>query len=166
MDPVIRENGSIEIPLTREQKAVVDADSYHLVRDRLWYAQWSSKTRSYYAWNGGGGGDRLAMHRAVFGGESWSVDHENHDTLDNRRSNLRAATRLENGKNRRRLSSGTKGVYWCKQHERWRARIAVDGRRFHLGLFGSESEASAAYDAAATRYHGEFAHINGGSGVG
>jgi hypothetical protein len=92
------------------------------------------------------------------------VDHKNHDTLDNRRSNLRLATYAENGFNRRKVnkskSSKFKGVSFRKRRNRWRATICTNGRNIQLGEFNSELTAARAYDAAARKYFGEFACLN------
>lgn len=48
-EPVIRDDGSVEIPLTSGQIALVDLDDYDLVKDRKWYAVWAVKTKSFYA---------------------------------------------------------------------------------------------------------------------
>jgi hypothetical protein len=87
-------------------------------------------------------------------------DHINGNGLDNRRSNLRAATKAENGRNRgvqRNSKSGLKCVYFEKRRSKWRASIKVDGKRKHLGYFDTPEGASLAYQAAAKRYYGEFA---------
>lgn len=84
--------------------------------------------------------------------------------MDNRRCNLRLATHQENCFNIRKrdgTSSKYKGVYFDTQNARtWRARIARDGKRRHLGSFRSEVEAAKAYDAAAKELFGEFAWLN------
>lgn len=98
------------------------------------------------------------------------VDHKNHDTLDNRIDNLRLATRTQNNQNsvkcRRRagkpLSSKHKGVYFHKRSGKWLARINLDKRQVHLGLFTLEHEAAEAYNVAARAHFGEFAHVPGG----
>lgn len=57
-------------------------------------------------------------------------------------------------------SSQYKGVFWWKQHGKWCARIVVDGRQKHLGLFKEEPDAARAYDQAARAAWGEFARTN------
>jgi hypothetical protein len=44
-------------------------------------------------------------------------------------------------------SSRYKGVVWCKQRHKWKARIGQDGETESLGYFASEEEAKACYDA-------------------
>jgi hypothetical protein len=103
------------------------------------------------------------MHRAVLGlsaGDRTRVDHKDHDTLDNRRSNLRVSTRSQNSANqlKTRGTSKYKGVHKLK--DRWKAQIEVDGKKRYLGSFVREEEAARAYDAAAVEAFGEFALIN------
>ncbi len=96
-------------------------------------------------------------------GISGEVDHANGDILDNRRSNLRAATRSENNSNRQKFSNGTpaskyKGVQFT--HGKWAASIQKDKERKWLGYFKHEDSAAKAYDIAAKELHGEFAVLN------
>jgi len=92
------------------------------------------------------------------------VDHRFGNTLDNRRANLRIATRSQNNCNRRidksKCSSRYYGVYYEKQKRKWIARINYKGKRLRLGNFDNEIDAAKAYDAAAKKYHGEFARLN------
>lgn len=99
------------------------------------------------------------MHNLLTG---WAlVDHVNGDGLDNRRVNLRPATRSQNQGNRRKFlstASQYKGVTpWAKDKARW---IAVCRRKKVLGVFNSEAEAALAYDAAARQEFGEYAALN------
>jgi hypothetical protein len=90
------------------------------------------------------------------------IDHIDGNSLNNRISNLREATRSENSRNRGatvKNQSGFKGVSWEKHLKKWRAKINVHGKRKHLGLFDSAELAHAAYCEAATQIHGEFARF-------
>lgn len=89
------------------------------------------------------------------------IDHANGNGLDNRLSNLRAASQAQNLQNRGKQTnntSGFKGVYLHSQNKRWVARITVNGRCHALGCYSTPEEAHAAYSAAALRLHGPFAH--------
>lgn len=86
------------------------------------------------------------------------IDHINGRTDDDRIANLRLATHQQNLCNRgkqRNNTSGFKGVH--RHHDRWRARIAVNGRHVSLGVYVNPEDAHRAYAEAAARYHGEFA---------
>ena len=75
---------------------------------------------------------------------SEQVDHINRNEDDNRISNLRAVTRSENCRNRKRPStntSGVVGVQWNKAKKRWYADAYNDGKRIHLGSFISKEDA-------------------------
>lgn len=103
------------------------------------------------------------MHRLIFS-LKWTptteIDHKNGNGLDNRRENLRIATRSQNAANRfkRGGSSKFKGV--CIAGKRWKAGIRQDGKSYHLGTFDTEEEAALAYNASATIRFGEFARLN------
>ena len=106
------------------------------------------------------------LHRVVMNApRGMCVDHINGDTLDNRRSNLRICTRGENNTNRgmrKTNTSGKKGVHRIKGNLKnpWRTQINAQGKRIHVGVFATLEEASAAYDQAALKYHGQFAQTN------
>lgn len=88
------------------------------------------------------------------------VDHKNRNRLDNRRKNLRIATRSQNQWNRslqKNSTSGFKGVTWHKKDRKWHARIGINNQRIHLGGFKSKKEAFEAYKSAAAHLHGSFA---------
>ncbi len=116
------------------------------------------------------------MHREIM--NVWDpnifIDHINHITLDNQRSNLREVTRSENMKNsnvmKHNKSSIYKGVYHriaiCRgiTYHYYNPSIYVDGKRIHLGGFPytpeGEIEAAKVYNEAAIKYYGEYAKLN------
>jgi len=96
------------------------------------------------------------------------VDHRDNIRNHNWWSNLRLADHQQNGANsrpKRFNTSGYKGVYWCKQTEKWRAKINVDRRQIHLGSFSTREEAAAAYAHGAARYFGEFSRTHAGVNI-
>lgn len=87
----------------------------------------------------------------------FSIDHIDGDRLNNRMSNLRAATQSQNGMNckmRKNNTSGIKGVYWGLG--KWRAQISIRRRVIPLGGFDSIDDAATAVAQARNKYHGEF----------
>lgn len=166
---------TITIQLTRDQETTVD-----LIDADLALLNWQAQPCDTYA----SGIEYLArrqymigkkkimqyMHRTILErmiGRTLLTeeiaDHINGNPLDNRRANLRLATRSQNNMNRKKSSrnkSGFKGVSLHKQNGKWVARIGKDGKYKHLGLFNTPEEAYAAYCEAAKDkdWHGEFAN--------
>jgi hypothetical protein len=155
-----------EIQLTQGQVAIVDDEDFERLNQYKWCAAWSEGVQAYYAQRSVNLGERkiitFKMHREILNASE--VDHSNGNTLDNRRLNLRAATRLQNSRNRKRRSdntSGYKGVSWHSKLQKWRTRIMFpEGKHRSLGLFLDKIEAARVYDRAALKYHGEFARLN------
>jgi len=82
------------------------------------------------------------------------TDHINGDTLDNRRCNLRACTRMVNQTNRgkqKNNTTGYKGVYLRTEYRNpaWRAIATKDGKSYHLGQFSNPIDAAKAYNKKA-----------------
>jgi hypothetical protein len=153
--------------------ALVDDEDYDLVMEYRWRvyerpASGKDRARGPYAvtstWtpgDKGGKGGTLPMHKFLTG---WPLtDHINHNGLDNRRKNLRPATKSQNGQNSRgRIVkvSRFKGVGWSKQRKMWQAVIGLDGKYTTLVTSPSEIECAYAYDMAAREMFGEFACTN------
>lgn len=107
----------------------------------------------------------LFLHRVLMvAPDGVEVDHVNGDGLDNRRCNIRLATRAQNAKNRKaqtNCSSPFKGVsVRVRKHARFVAQIKQDGHCLRIGTFDSEHQAARAYDGAARLFHGKFARTN------
>lgn len=113
------------------------------------------------------------MHRLVAGaGSGEEVDHDNRNGLDNRKANLRIATRSQNLANQpkqrrqegRAATSQYKGVCWDKARGKWAVYIASGSpgqeKRRGVGRFDDEIEAARAYDRAAFERWGAFAMLN------
>ena len=101
------------------------------------------------------------LHRFIMNArEEEVVDHENGDRWDCQKGNLRVATLSQNAANRptTSLERDWKGIY--PHGNRWKARIKLEGQNVYLGSFQTPQDAAYAYDVAAKRLFGEFAHLN------
>lgn len=107
-------------------------------------------------------GKYMSMHRLIAQPEERKqVDHINHDTLDNRKSNLRVCTKTQNRRNSRPVyknTTGLKGV--TQQGRKYVTYIGYLGKKLCLGRFDSPEEAGRAYDTKAVELFGEFAYVN------
>jgi hypothetical protein len=148
-----------KIELSNGGFAIIDDCDFELVSGFRWH----KNVQGYAGANAKINGNRtvIMMHRLIMGANPKQlIDHINHNTLDNTRTNLRLCTHAENMKNRlvcRSSSTGLKGTF-PNGSGKFRARIVVDGRRIWLGTFLSPADAHAAYCTAAKKYHGEFAN--------
>lgn len=153
-----------QIPLTQNQVTLVSD------KDFMYLSQWKWHTcQGKYAVRNrkisdGPGPSAIRMHRVIAQrmglnlGED--IDHRDGDGLNNQRHNLRAASKTGNGQNRGPNSNnllGVKGVY-RHTNGKYRAQIAAQGRRIHLGYFTTLDQATNAYKQAAKKYFGEYAY--------
>jgi len=158
-----------KILLTKGQYAIVDPDDYYWLSEYKWFASGGCYNRFYAVCRKADpNGKRpkvISMHREVMNTpDGLECDHINGRTLDNRKANLRSATRLQNSWNLSKSSragySKYKGITFRKGPQKWAATICVNGRPIFLGLFKDEIQAAKAYDKAAKKYFGEFAKLN------
>lgn len=156
-----------EIKLTQGKVTKVDDHLFDELNKYKWYA--SKMNGQYYVvrWDRPNGKRRvlLLMHRVILGitDRNVHVDHKDLDPLNNQLYNIRQATHKENSRNRgitKRSTCGFKGVFWEKCANKWRAQLHIDRKKIHLGLFNDINDAARAYNAAAIKYHGEFARLN------
>lgn len=152
-----------KIPLSQGKYALVDDEDFESLSRYSWHVSWQSErhfkvTRSEMV---DGRIRKFSMHREIMRAPCGKeVDHINHNTLDNRKENLRICTRAENMWNSRIPStntSGLKGVSWSKQRNKWLVHLRVRGETRHLGYFSTKKAARQKYEKSTRLLHGRFA---------
>jgi len=139
----------VEIPMTRGFVALVDDDDVDLAAHN-WFS--SGCGGGIYAARmivSDGKRRSLHMHRVVAERMGLSldgclVDHINGNPLDNRRTNLRVASKAVNARNSRTPStntSGYRGVSFYKKTGKWRAYIKHDDKTYWLGHYENIEDA-------------------------
>jgi hypothetical protein len=157
------EKETMEIPLTRGQVVIVDAEDFEWLSQYKWQARWDKCKKGYYAGTG-----RLIlksfnttlMHRLIMGAKKGEiVDHIDGNGLNNRKSNLRIVTFTENAINHRIRSDNTSsvtGVRLRKDTNRWYAFISVNNKETFLGSFIKFEDAVEARRNAEKEHYGDF----------
>lgn len=150
-----------KIKLTQGKIALVDDEDYERINQYKWRARQHNNTNSFYA-------ERnivIQMASEVLNISSPNIaDHINHNTLDNRKGELRIVTPQQNTYNRRphkNSSSKYKGVAWYKKGKKWQSQIMwPKGKPIFLGYYKNEIEAAKRYDKEAKKLFGTYAYLN------
>lgn len=144
--------------LSQGLEALVDDEDYEYLMQWKWFAT-KSKSSDYYAVRHEGR-KIIAMHRVIMQTpDDLECDHIHHNTLDNRKSQLRNVTRQQNQWNQKlskNNKTGVKGVCWHTRDKRYRAQIKKDGVRIHIGQYKTIEEAEIAYQEKARELFGEY----------
>lgn len=154
------------IPLTQNQFTIISDIDYARVRKYKWCAAWNNSTKSFYAVRVVGSKTIQLAAFILNLPTGLQPDHKDGNTLNNKRSNLRSATRSQNCANRSKRSdntSGFKGVCFDKSRRNsrvWLAQITYMGKTKHLGHYETSVQAAYAYDQAAKQLYGKFAKLN------
>jgi HNH endonuclease len=151
-----------KIRLTKGKFALVDDADYKSLSKFKWHIDQHEATCYAHRtpWVHGKNRSRtIRMHRQIMGFPKGLVDHRNGNGLDNRRRNLRLATKSQNSANSRRLSSrntsGFRGVCLARDGK-WQAQIKVNGKFKYLGRFKTARQAHNAFQKYAHEIYGDF----------
>lgn len=158
-EPIEIDEYTYGIPLTRGQIALIDKEDFDKIKNYGWYAHFKKSNNTFYAMteiNTKG----VQMSRLILNAHNdVQVDHKDHNTLNNRKSNLRLCTPSQNSQNKKMQSNnsiGYKGVYVDKRTGRYRACIRINKKLKHLGYYSTAQEAYKVYKTIAEKIHGDF----------
>lgn len=110
---------------------------------------------------------KIHLERFIMGeplkGFTW--DHIDNNGLNNQKTNLRLANSYEQSWNRRKKKNCSSeffgvGIDKNRKDRIFKAGITCKGKQIHIGYFNTAEEAARVRDAAAIKYHGEFAKLN------
>jgi len=158
--------GTTAITLERRNgdtyQCFVDTADYPLVRSYRWHVVLPRGGGFYAQALVPGTRKQIFVHQLLLGIKD--ADHKDRNGLNNRRSNLRPATRQQQQANHKKHSDGItsqyRGVSWFKTSKKFRAAIVCNRKQRHLGLFTDEVDAARAFNRAAVELFGEFASLN------
>ncbi len=125
-------DGVATIGMKNGHITTIDATDVPLAERHTWHASYNPSISGYYAC-AKLEGTTIYLHRVVMGSpKGLTVDHINHDTLDNRRSNLKVCSQSVNSNNRKtadpRSKTGVRGVsFWWD----------TDGRPYYIAKVAS-----------------------------
>lgn len=134
-----------------------DLDDYDKIKDYCWSAR-----HGYLRARDPNTNKDIIMHRLIMNvneTDNAIVDHIKHNTLDNRKSQLRVCSPKENSRNKELLKSnksGYPGVY--KYNNKWTAKIMVNRKSISLGTYKSFENALKARKEAEDKYFGDFSY--------
>jgi len=138
------------IQLNRQQVTMVDDEDFSELNKYKWTAHWSKSNKSYYVERhvstSSGGRTTEQMSRKIMGlkhGNKMQVDHINHDTLDNRKENLRIVTNRENCQNKRYKSKYGIGIYYDYRNKKnpYQVQVMINGKLKSIGYYCTPEEA-------------------------
>ena len=127
----------------------VDDDLHELLSQYRWH-----ENKDGYVWTRID--DRTVyMHRFIMNcPKGLTVDHEDGDTLNNMRYNLRIATYGQNNCNRTK-----KGIRFIKKVGKFRVEFTFKGKSYFFGEYYTEDMAKFVYNKNVEILHGEFARL-------
>jgi hypothetical protein len=153
------------IPLTKGHFALVDDLDYPSLSKFKWCFSSDGYAVNFYA-DEYGKRHRRSMHRLIMARDAplpryLQVDHINRNRIDNRRSNLRYATRTQNQANKNKQKNNCSGYKGVSRHQtKWEARIKYRDKKLYLGRYDDPLTAALVYDCASRLLYGDFAGEN------
>lgn len=149
---------------------LIDINDFHLMEQfkGKWFSSYDPDHDGYYAQavvrNGVRDGKTiytsLTLHKYLMSPKNgYVIDHINHNSLDNRRCNLREIKPKSNLRNRSGRNKNNKSGYRnvAVVNGEYRVQIMINGKNTVLGTYSDLEEAASIAKKAREKYYGEFA---------
>lgn len=157
----------LRIKLSKNLYFLIDTEDYDVAKKYLWHTMRVKKKKGDIIYVRSKVGDKYVyLHNLLLKKPKGKfVDHINRNALDNRKSNLRIATRQQNSFNRRSSKKNKTGYIGVIRHKKtpihpYYAKVSKDNKNYVVGFFKTALEAAIARDKKAIELHGEFAVLN------
>lgn len=144
--------------------------------NKTWFQRYNRSNKKYYVYaniykglfNGEYKSTTISIQTFLLGTRTGDksnkiiIDHENHDTFDNRKHNLRIANNDDNSKNRSSKNSNNKSGYRNvskRDNKWWVVQLQIEGKNTTLKKFPLDqlNEAGVYAEEMRQKYYGEFA---------
>lgn len=134
-----------------------DMEDYDKIKDYCWYE--TIDTDGYHRLSARiiDIGKYKTMAQLLMGN---CYDHEDRNSMNNRKYNLRTYTTFQNAQNHNKQKNNTSGIIgvgWHETSNKWCARIRVENRPIWLGVYQNKEDAIKTRLEAEAKYFGEFA---------
>jgi len=138
----------VESPKYGNKEILIDTEDIELVKNNKWCVIYRPTINDFYASTcvtiAYKKQKQLPIHRLIMSDcKNKDVDHINHSGLDNRKSNLRIASRAENAQNRkgadRTSLTGVRNVTW--HNKSYEVNLVIKGKRHYFGTYKDINEA-------------------------
>lgn len=145
------------IELSQGKYAIIDNEDFEWLSQWKWYfipQGYAFRSQS---------GKTIYMHRKILNTPKEKLtDHINRNKLDNRKVNLRIATRSQNAVNVKLFltnTSGYRGVWWERRRNKWIAEIKYQGKKYYLGEYLNKLDAIKIRRQKTIELFGKFAIV-------
>lgn len=158
-----------QIPLTKNKIAIVDEEDYARISKYTYYCH----INEVYEYAGRGAyleNDRILTQiylqediLKIRSNKNQIILFKNGNGLDCRKENLLVVTPGQRNMAQKPVKNSIskyKGVTFCKQTGRWKARIGYNGKSLWIGRFETEEEAALAYNKRALSLYGDISFQN------
>jgi hypothetical protein len=128
-------------------ECILDKEDYEKVKNFSWHLKWEKGINGYYVKTTEYLGviegklqyKTIYLHRFLMGEHKGHIDHLNHNTLDNRKSNLEPKSASKNHINRlganKNTTTGVRNVSYDRRNNQFLVQLQVNGKNTCFGRF-------------------------------